>query len=286
MHGDLKGVGLLDSEPLPISNTSYVKANILIDETCRACLADFGLVTIISSASSHVSSSESIHGGTSRWMSPELFRPKDFGLKDSRRTEYSDCYALGMVIYEVLSGQVPFSHHEADTAIVEVCMGGRPERPRGAEEILFTDVIWGVLERCWKPRREDRPSIKGVLQVLDEASRSWTPLSPLEGPPGIDPPVWSHSDPSTEENTGEDGVPPLSQAAPSRPSHTLLLRGGVDNNNIYPPDGSPVLFYDALDYQDLEASVEDPSRSGLEGFRTRWVGQALPMAPQFSFTTL
>jgi len=34
-------------------------------------------------------------------MSPELLYPDKFGAKDSRPTTQSDCYALGMVVYEV-----------------------------------------------------------------------------------------------------------------------------------------------------------------------------------------
>ena len=40
-------------------------------------------------------------GGTEGWMSPELLVPEVFGLNDSRPTKQSDCYALGMVVYEV-----------------------------------------------------------------------------------------------------------------------------------------------------------------------------------------
>ena len=40
-------------------------------------------------------------GGTPRWMSPELLYPGKFGVKDFRPTTQSDCYALGMVVYEV-----------------------------------------------------------------------------------------------------------------------------------------------------------------------------------------
>ena len=156
VHGDLKGVGVLDSAPLSISNASSAKANILIDETGRACLADFGLVAIISDTASFVSSIPSAHGGTYQWMSPELFYPADFGLEDSRRTKYSDCYALGMVIYEVLSGQVPFSRYDPLVVVTKVVRGERPGRPQGAERKWFTDAIWGVLERCWAPKRDNR----------------------------------------------------------------------------------------------------------------------------------
>ena len=104
-------------------------------------------------------------------MSPELFYPVDFGLEDSRRTKYSDCYALGMVIYEVLSGQVPFSGSGPFVVVAKVVRGERPECPQGAEGKLFTNAIWGVLEGCWTPKRDDRPSIEDVLQFLEEASR-------------------------------------------------------------------------------------------------------------------
>jgi len=43
-------------------------------------------------------------GGTYRWMSPELLDPERFGIplvEGDRPTRQSDCYALGMVIYEV-----------------------------------------------------------------------------------------------------------------------------------------------------------------------------------------
>jgi len=39
-------------------------------------------------------------------MGPELINPEQFGLEDNRPTKSSDCYALGMVIYEAISGKV------------------------------------------------------------------------------------------------------------------------------------------------------------------------------------
>ena len=55
-------------------------------------------------------------------MGPEL-------LEDNRPTKESDRYALGMVILEVLSGQVPFVG-DSDFAVVrKVIDGDRPKRP-------------------------------------------------------------------------------------------------------------------------------------------------------------
>ena len=45
-------------------------------------------------------------GGTARWMSPELLDPDRLGITDYRPTKQSDCYALGMVVYEVRAGAI------------------------------------------------------------------------------------------------------------------------------------------------------------------------------------
>jgi len=110
-------------------------------------------------------------------MSPELLDPEGFGLKDSRPTKESDCYALGMVVYEVLSGQTPFASSRGFTIISKVLGGERPERPHGEQGKLFTDALWRVLERCWRPQPSDRTGAKDVLLCL-------------EGPPS---PLWSPS---------------------------------------------------------------------------------------------
>ena len=78
-------------------------------------------------------------GGTLLWMSPELLDPVRFGITDSRPTKQSDCYALGMVVYEVCENATvspfrmfyspalgplwggSFFRHESN--------GGRQERP-------------------------------------------------------------------------------------------------------------------------------------------------------------
>jgi len=110
-------------------------------------------------------------GGTTPWMSPELFDPNSFGLEKSCLTEKSDCYAMGMVIYEVLSGHTPFSQFDSLTITGKVLAGRRPQRPEGEEGRLFTDAIWRLLELCWKPQPSDRPSAKYVLSCLEGSPR-------------------------------------------------------------------------------------------------------------------
>ena len=211
-----------------------IKDNILIDQTGRACLADFGLLRIVSDGTNSTSSNSFLQGGTCRWMSPELLDPEKFDLKDGRQTKRSDCYALGMVIYEVLSRRLPFSRHHKYAIIARILEGERPGRPGGEEGTWFTDDIWSTLDCCWRASPGDRPSVKGVLQCLEEASMSWTPPSPHTA---ADPPtslLGRNSESSTEESTEEDEVPPTSEVISSRQSQELRLKGDPNASNIYP----------------------------------------------------
>ena len=106
-------------------------------------------------------------------MSPERIAPQRFGFEDGRPTIPSDCYALGMVIYETISGNLPF-HKDPDLIVfMKVVEGERP--PRGDK---FTRTLWRMLEWCWAPKSTDRPSIEDVLQCLEIASNSSEPSSP------------------------------------------------------------------------------------------------------------
>ena len=166
-----------------------LEANILINRDGRACITDFSLLVIISDKTDFISAISCIEGGTLRWTSPELLDPEPFGLKDSFQTKESDCYALGMVVYEVLSGRIPFAQYKDTIVIRKVMDGERPERPRGTREKWFTDGLWGMLELCWKPQPQDRPSLKALLQCLEGVT----------GPSQTSSPT-----PTVHEDTGTD----------------------------------------------------------------------------------
>ena len=144
------------------------KANILIDRSGHACLADFSFSSFTTASDESTAVSSWADGGTLQWMSPELLDPESFDLgKKARPTKESDYYALGMVVYEVLSGQTPFAPTRGPVVVWRVLEGKRPARPQGDEGKQFTDVIWSVLERCWKHQPSDRPSAKTVLLCLE-----------------------------------------------------------------------------------------------------------------------
>jgi serine/threonine protein kinase len=99
-------------------------------------------------------------------------------LEDGRPTKESDYYGLGMVIYEVLSGQRPFTTGRNSSLWEDSEWGERPERPQGERGKLFTDEIWGILELCWKHQPHDRISASAVLLRLERhPPLSWPPLT-------------------------------------------------------------------------------------------------------------
>jgi len=124
-------------------------------------------------------------------MSPELLYPDKYGLKDSRLTKQSDCYALGMVIYEVLSGEAPFTPSNNYVVMRKVLEGERPARPEGAEGAWFTDDLWRMLNRCWEAQLEHRPPIAVVLKCLDRVSKApKAPSQLVDEDAGMDEDDW------------------------------------------------------------------------------------------------
>jgi len=168
VHGDLKG------------------ANILINQSHRACLADFGLSTIVNTEHHAAASASSVSvasktslmsftvGGTPRWMSPELLDPERFGHGDSRPTKQSDCYGLGMVVYEVLCGKPPYWDITNRAALLNtITMGGRPKKPEAAESLGLTDDLWRIVRQCWLVDPNSRPDVRTILSHLNHATWSW-----------------------------------------------------------------------------------------------------------------
>jgi len=157
IHGELKGVRfiIILARGTPTLPSSSAKANILIDQAGRARLADFGLLTITSDP---------------RYLLSSI---------SHTQCDSSDCYTLGVVIYETISGHFPF-HKDTDSAVSE---GKHP--PRGAR---FAESLWEMLElrRASRPPN-NRPNVEAILRCLELALYLSEPTSPRmdEGRDGV-----------------------------------------------------------------------------------------------------
>jgi serine/threonine protein kinase len=175
-----------------LSRHSRVKqANILVDNTGTARVADFGLMTMTDLSTIVLSKTTDSSGGTLNWMSPELLDPQRFG-SDGRLTRESDCYALGMVIYEVsrlhrcsrwsfahpsqvLTGLRPFHHVIAFTPVLAIMEGDRPRKPLYPESLGFSDALWELTQSCWSESASTRPTARQLFDYLSPASLTWVP---------------------------------------------------------------------------------------------------------------
>jgi len=84
------------------SRFDIYQPNILMsnDAPPRACLADFGFMSVVPDPS-RKSRSVRLEGGAMTFMSPELLIPEEFGRKCADPTPQSDIYAFGLVIFQV-----------------------------------------------------------------------------------------------------------------------------------------------------------------------------------------
>ena len=126
-------------------------------------------------------------------MSPELLDPERFGISDDRPTKRSDCYAFGMVVYEVrtdvflpalgkvgltydqvLCGKPPYWDITNVGGVIHAIMEGhRPTKPERAESLGFTGELWRIIQRCWLADASSRPDVRAILSHLNHATWSW-----------------------------------------------------------------------------------------------------------------
>lgn len=133
-------------------------ANILLDHDGRPLITDFG----ISATTEELLQGSRATSGTLAYMAPEQVAGET-QLIDSR----TDIYSLGVVLYEMLTGQLPFSAR-TPTALREQILF-RPVKPPGSVSSSVPADIEAVCLRCLSPHPADRyPSAGELAEVLRE----------------------------------------------------------------------------------------------------------------------
>jgi serine/threonine protein kinase len=120
-------------------------ANILLDETDKAYITDFGLMKD-RDASVLTRAGQAL--GSMDYMAPEQIRGEEV-------TAQSDVYALGCVMCECLSGKPPFADRQG-MRILWAHLQEEPPDPCAERSDVPADVSWAIL-RALEKEPEKRP---------------------------------------------------------------------------------------------------------------------------------
>jgi serine/threonine protein kinase len=147
--------------------------NIIVNVSAtglRVKVLDFGIAKLRDDVAGNLTQTGTMLG-TPHYMSPEQCLGEEL---DSR----ADIYSLGVVLYEMLTGTVPFSS-PTPAAVVVQHVNQSPARPRALNASIPESVESAVMHALEK-RREDRPQSAGALaQELANALRN--PNLPVPG---------------------------------------------------------------------------------------------------------
>ncbi|WCJ32739.1 ACT-like protein tyrosine kinase family protein [Euphorbia peplus] len=130
-------------------------ANLLMDENEVVKVADFGVARV--QTQSGVMTAET---GTYRWMAPEVIEHKPYDHK-------ADVFSFAIVLWELLTGELPYSYLTPLQAAVGVVQKGlRPTIPKNTHP-----KITELLEKCWRQDPTQRPDFSEIIDILQQIAK-------------------------------------------------------------------------------------------------------------------
>ena len=147
IHDVAAGLRYLHNMPEPIIHQDIKPDNVLVDENGHYLITDFGISKKIRSTM-RKQSSRAVGAGATAYMGPERFE------SDPSPVKASDIWSLGVSIYELATGELPFSG-----------LGGGMQR-NGAE-LPALDNKWSkdmtmVMQSCLAKNTWDRPTAQQI----------------------------------------------------------------------------------------------------------------------------
>ncbi|MBN1271530.1 MAG: protein kinase [Candidatus Aminicenantes bacterium] len=151
--------GLVEAHKTGIVHRDLKPQNIMIDKQGNARIMDFGIAR---SLVSEGITETGVMIGTPEYMSPEQVEGKQI---DQR----SDIYSLGIILYEMVTGEVPFK----GSTPFSVAIKHKSEMPREPRErnyqipTALNNVILKCMEKNGEERYQSAEELKSVLENLE-----------------------------------------------------------------------------------------------------------------------
>ena len=139
-------------------------ANIFLTRTGGADFVkvlDFGVAKVLGEGTTNLTGTGMIIG-TPQYMAPEQARAEDI---DHR----IDLYALGVVLYEMLAGQPPFSGTSHVSVLMKHCQDPVPPLDESVPPIEMPPGVWQLVLWMMAKKRDQRPQT--ARAVTEEARR-------------------------------------------------------------------------------------------------------------------
>jgi serine/threonine protein kinase len=157
VHRDLKSRNIL---------IKHMKATEVRIKYVHAKVADFGLSRTKEKSMTY--SNQTQNQGTTKWMAPEMLKDRneddEVEVEGEEVKSYPfkvDVYSFGMVCFEILSGDVPFSSSTPKEVRRMVLGGERPQLPDVCPERLRC-----LIEACWRSEPNERPRFGDICAEL------------------------------------------------------------------------------------------------------------------------
>nr|XP_044989585.1 RAF proto-oncogene serine/threonine-protein kinase isoform X1 [Jaculus jaculus] len=153
--------------------------NIFLHEGLTVKIGDFGLATV----KSRWSGSQQVEQptGSVLWMAPEVIRMQD----DNPFSFQSDVYSYGIVLYELMTGELPYSHiNNRDQIIFMVGRGyASPDLSR-----LYKNcpkAMKRLVADCVKKVKEERPLFPQILSSIELLQHSLPKINRSASEPSL-----------------------------------------------------------------------------------------------------
>jgi serine/threonine protein kinase len=147
--------------------------NILLGRNSKVWLSDFGITIVVREASSQSTQSFT---GTLSYMAPERIQGKPCAA--------SDQYALGVVVYEWLTGKRPFQG--SPEQVMRQHIHARPPFINAAFPDISPEIERVVLKSLAKDPRDRFPSIQDFAVALTQAANNSNSLPKVRPPASAD----------------------------------------------------------------------------------------------------